>query len=120
MKEETKTDGMDSRQYVLLYVDNFVVVFGHSEKMLRQDIGKYLKLKQKSIGLPDVYPGGKMRRFNIENGSKAWAFSSSQYVVEAVNNVEVYLARKQKKLNAKAGAPISNGYIPETEATYEL
>ena len=41
-------------------------------------------------------------------------------MVEAVKNVETYLARKEKKLNAKAGTPISNGYIPETEATDEL
>ena len=61
-----------------------------------------------------------MRRVKLDNGSKAWAFSSSQYVVEAVKNVEAYLARKEKKLNAKAGAPISNRYRPETEATDEL
>ena len=39
---------------------------------------------------------------------------------EAVKNVEAYLARKEKKLNAKAGAPISNGKRPDTEATDEL
>ena len=61
-----------------------------------------------------------MRRVKLDNGSKAWAFSSSQYVVEAVKNVEAYLARKEKKLNAKVGAPISNGYRPEIEATNEL
>ena len=61
-----------------------------------------------------------MRQVKLYNGSKAWAFCSSQYVVEAVKNVEEYLARKERKLNAKAGAPISNGYIPETESTDEL
>ena len=61
-----------------------------------------------------------MRRFKIENGSKAWSFSSSQYVVEAVKNVEAYLASKEKKLNSKDGAPISNGCRPDTEATNEL
>ena len=61
-----------------------------------------------------------MRRVKLDNGSKAWAFRSSQYVVEAVKNVEAYLARKEKKLNAKAGAPISKWYRPETEATDKL
>ena len=55
-----------------------------------------------------------MRWVKPDNGSKAWDLSSLQYVVEAVKNVETYLARKEKKLNAKAGTPISNGYIPET------
>ena len=41
-------------------------------------------------------------------------------MVEAVKNVEAYLASKEKNLNAKAGEPISNGYRPEIEATDEL
>ena len=101
-------------------MDDCLVVSDHSEKMLREQIGKYFKLKENSIGPPDVYLGGKMRRFKLENGSKAWSFNSSHYVVEAVKNVEAYLASKQKKLNAKAGAPISNGYRPETESTDEI
>ena len=82
-----------------------------------QWIGKYFNIKENSIGPPDVYLGGKMRRVKLENSSKAWAFSSSQYVVEAVINVEAYLSRKEKNLNAKSGVPISIGYRPEIEAT---
>ena len=37
-----------------------------------------------------------------------------------MKNVEAYLARKEKKINSKAGAPISNGYRPEAEAADEL
>ena len=96
------------------------MVSDHGEKMLREYIGKYFKLKKKSIGPPDVYLCGMMRRVNLENGSKAWSFRSSWYVVEAVKNVEAYLARKEKNLNAKASAPISNGYRYEKEATNEL
>ena len=61
-----------------------------------------------------------MRQVKLENGSNRGAFSSSQYVVEAVKNVEEYLTRKENNLNAKDGAPISNGYRPETEETDEL
>ena len=75
-------------------MDDCQVVSNHGEKMLIEEIGKYFKLKEKSIGPPDVYLGGNKRRFKLENGSKAWAFIYSQYVVEAVNNVEEYLARK--------------------------
>ena len=64
-----------------------LVVSDHGENMLREEIGKYFKLKEKSIGPPDIYLGGKMSRVKLENGSRAWAFSSAQYVVEAVNNV---------------------------------
>ena len=101
-------------------MDDFLVVSDHGGNMLREEMVKYFKLKYKSIGPPDVYFGGNKRRIKIDNGSKVWAFSSSQYVVEYVKNMEAYLVRKEKKLNAKAGAPISNGYRPEIEATDEL
>ena len=81
MREATKTDGKDYWEYVLLYVDYCLVVSNHGEKMLREEIGKYFKSKEKSIGLLNVYLGGNMRRVKLDNGSKAWAFSSSQYVV---------------------------------------
>ena len=54
------------------------MVSDHGEKMLREEIGNYFKLKDNSIGPPDVYLGGNIRRVNIENGSKARAFGSSQ------------------------------------------
>ena len=120
MREATKTDGVDYWEYELLYVDDCLVVSDHGEKMLREDIVKYFKLKEKPIGLPDVYLGDKMRRVKLENSYKEWTFRYSQYVVEAVKNVEAYLAGKETKLNAKAGAPISNGYRPETESNNEL
>ena len=87
MREVTNNDGTEYWEYVLLYVDDCLVVSDLGENMLREEIGKYFNLKEKSIGPPDVYLGGKMRRVNLENGSKAWAFSSSQYVVEAVKNL---------------------------------
>ena len=104
----------------MIDVDDCLVVSNHVEKTLREEIGNYFKLKDNSIGPPEVYLGGNMRQVKIYNGSKAWAFSSSQYVVEAVKNVEQYLLRKENKLNSKAGTPIYNGYRPETEATDEL
>ena len=116
MRESTKTDGKYYWEYVLLYVYE-CLVSNHGENMQREDIGKYFKLKENSIGPPDVYPGGKMRQVKLDNGSKAWAFSSSQYVVEAVKTVEAYLARKEKKLNDKAGAPISDRYRPFTNTS---
>ena len=88
MREANNTDGTDYWEYVLLYVDDYWVVSDHGKKILREEIGKYFNFKEKSICPPDVYLGGKMRQLKLENGSKAWDFISSQYVVEAVKNVE--------------------------------
>ena len=41
MREPTETDGADYWEYILLYVDNCLVVSEHGEKILREEIGKY-------------------------------------------------------------------------------
>ena len=65
MKEATKTDGTDYWEYVILYMYDCLVVSNHVEKTLREEIGNYFKLKENSIGTPNVYLGGNMRRVKI-------------------------------------------------------
>ena len=55
---------------------------------LRNDLGRYFELKEKSIGPPKIYKGGTVRKAELDNGTKDWAFSSSQSVYSAVNNME--------------------------------
>jgi hypothetical protein len=61
-----------------------------------------------------------MRRVELENGAKAWAFSSSQYVQAAVKNVETYLEKTGGKLPRKAETPTQTSYRPELDVTPEL
>ena len=59
----------------------------------------------------NVYLGGKIRRVELENGSKSWAFTPLQYVQEeAMKDVEAYLKRRDQNLALKAGAPMATGY----------
>ena len=78
MQEAVKAGGTQYCEYVLLYVDDCLVVSENGEKVLRNEIGKYFTLKETSIGPPKVYLGGKMSLVELANGAKAWAFSSSQ------------------------------------------
>ena len=48
--------------------------------MLKKNIGHFFELKEKSIGPPEIYLGGCTHKVMLENGVKAWAFGSSQYV----------------------------------------
>ena len=91
MRPAIKSDGTKCYDYVLLYVDDALVVSENAESILRNELGRYFELKEESIGLPDHYLGGKVRKVQLENGVNAWAFSSSQYVQTAVKNVEAYL-----------------------------
>ena len=116
----TKKDGSQYYEYVLLYVDDCLVISENAEAIVRKEIGEHFKLKEDSIGRPSQYLGGKLREVRLANGQEAWAFGSSQYVQAAVTNVEECLAKKGKQLVAKAPSPLSNGYRPEVDVSQEL
>jgi len=62
----------------------------NSEENL-MELNKSFKLKESSIGPTKLYLGGKITKVVMDDGVWAYAFSSSQYVQEAVANVEKYL-----------------------------
>ena len=97
MRPAIKSDGTKCYDYVLLYVDDALVVSKNVESILRNQLGRYFELKEESIGPPDHYLGGKVRKVQLENGVNAWTFSSFQYVRTAVKNVEAYLDSEDSK-----------------------
>ena len=119
MRKGKKDSGEEYWEYMLLYVDDALSISSHGEAPIRE-LGKYFKIKESSIGPPSIYLGGKMSEVVLPNGVKAHAFSPSQYVQEAVNNVEKHLAQRNMKLKKKATAPITTAYRPELDASPEL
>ena len=118
-----KSDGSKSYEYVLLYVDDALVVSENAESVLRNELGRYFELKEESIGPPDHYLGGRVRKLQLENVVHAWAFSSFQYVQTAVRNVEAYLLTensKHWKMPNKADTPLTTTYRPELDVSREL
>ena len=110
MRPAIKSDGSKCYDFILLYVDDALVVSENVESTLRNELGRYFELKEESIGLPDHYLGGKVRKVQLENGVYAWAFSSSQYIQTAVKNVEAYLVSedsKHWKIPNKADTPLT-------------
>ena len=105
---------------MLLYTDDVSVISENGERVLRREIGRYFELKEESIGPPKLYLDGHMRKVELANGAKEWAFSSPQYVQTAVKNVEEYLHTKGIKLPSKAETPIRTSYRPEIDVSPEL
>ena len=64
IRELSKADGSKYYEYTQLYVDDLLVVSERAEHVIRTKIGKYFELKEASIGLPDIYLGGKFPRSN--------------------------------------------------------
>ena len=123
MRPAIKSDGSKCYDYVLLYVDDTLVVSENAESILRDELGRYFELKEEAIGPPDHYLGGKVRKVQLGNGVNAWAFSSSQYVQTAIKNVEAYLKsedNKHCKMPNKADTPLTTTYMPELDVSREL
>jgi hypothetical protein len=79
-----RSTGEEYYEYVVLYVDNVLVISERAEQVFRLEIGQYFVLCKESIGKPSNQLGGKLREVTLENGVVAWVFGSCQYVQSAV------------------------------------
>ena len=108
-------------EYVLLYVDDALAI-GHDPIEQLNQLDKYFMMKKGSIGDPDVYLGGKLRKVTLDNGVVAWSYCPSKYVQEAVSNVERYLKENHKgrKLKRKVNDPWPYKYDELEDESPEL
>ena len=123
MRPAIKSDGNTYYEYILLYVDDVLVVSENAESILRNELRRYFHLKEELIGPPTVYLGGRVCKVQLENGVWAWSFSSSQYAQSAVKNVEEYVGRPENtdlKIPLKAETPLTTSSSPELDVSPEL
>ena len=120
MRKALKDDGTPYWEYVLLYVDDALCISMNPKQVLENEIGKYFLIKPGSVGPPKLYLGNKVSQVTLENGVQAWSFSSSQYVQNAVSNIEKFLHKIGKSLPKRATAPFTTGYRPEIDVSQEL
>ena len=64
-REATKPDGQEYYEYVLLNVDDCLVISHKPEATLRKEIVKHFRLKEESIGAPSQYLGGKLQQVDM-------------------------------------------------------
>ena len=69
MRISRSNDGTDHNQYVLLYVNNYLVA---SEQVSKQVAlmrpSKYFPLKPELVGPPKLYLDGKLSSYELPNG----------------------------------------------------
>ena len=119
MREAVTDDGRRYYEYMLLYTDDCLAVSKHPREVLLE-IDKYFPMKPASIGPPKIYLGAKISKVQLPNGVNVYAMSMSQYVQEAVKNVEQYLKKRDLALVKKASTPMTTNYSPELDGSEEL
>ncbi len=70
-KSSKKTTWEEYYEYVLLYVDDVLVISERADEVLRKEIGQHFVLCKESIGPPSNYLGGKLYKITLENEKKA-------------------------------------------------
>ena len=63
--------------YFVCYVDGIMVIHHEAHPVLDL-IDKYMKLKESSVGDPDLYLGAKIGNMKMPNGIYAWGISPSK------------------------------------------
>ena len=61
-----RSDNSECYDYILLYIDNVLVIIENTESVLRKGIGLYFLLKRKSIGPSKLYLGKYVHKLEQE------------------------------------------------------
>ena len=121
-REQTDKNQNLYYSYILCYVDDLLVIH-HNPKHVMDKINGYFPLKPDSVGPPDQYLGGRLKRTDFDDGSHAWGLSPTKYVQTAVANCEQYVKENlgaPYEIYKKAENPFKCDYKPEEDVTPEL
>ena len=88
--------GKDHYEYILVYVDDLLVL-SYSCETIMDRIEKLYRLKDGSVGSPDLYLGASITKTN-NCERDTWSMSSDRYINAAIKNVETYLEEIGERL----------------------
>jgi hypothetical protein len=115
-RSATKADGTNYYEYLLVYVDDTLVI-SHEPHVTMAALSELYRMKEGSIGKPTKYLGADVIEYRLptDHQRPKWGFSSQQYVTEAIRNVEMELAKLDQSLINNATTPFTSGYRPELD-----
>ncbi len=120
LHEDLKPDGSACYTYILVYVDDILIVSTRPKDYMAQ-LSTYYYVKESSIGAPDLYLGTKYKQVKDRSGQITWSSSTDSYVQEATKVVFERMQAMGMKLTKKHRSPdhpFSNTlYRPELDLT---
>jgi hypothetical protein len=117
----TRKDGSTYYELLLVYVDDILAISCEPAHII-QAIDDCYKMKEGSVGPPDIYLGAQIYRHSLPDGSSAWGMSSAKYIRNAILTVESLLEEDGDSLHltTKALTPFATNYKPELDFSPEL
>ena len=110
-KPETKRDGSEYYSYILVYVDN-VLIIDEDPKQFMEMIQASVTIKPESIDGPKTYLGADLSKVYYNDGSFSWTMGSYSYIEKAVKNLKARLEKDGLEFNKKLSDPL---YRPAQE-----
>ena len=113
MKPKTKPNSEKYWKYVLVYVDD-ILVMSHQPKVVMDYLASKYTIKEGSVKEPEAYLGAKIRKWTIDGSDDLtkvrWAMSSDLYVKRAVTEVERELSEIDMQRVTTVSTPMSQDY----------
>jgi hypothetical protein len=112
---ETKDDGFKHYAYVLVCIDDILVV-PHNPMSTMQALSEHYRLKN-GFAPPTRYLGATIKKWQLTGNEvpSYWGHSSEEYVKQAIANVEKELLLHNHCLNGQFSTPMTQGYRPELD-----
>jgi hypothetical protein len=82
-------------------------------------LAKFYRLKENSVAKPSMYLGAQIKQHRLPDQPNKimWSMSAEKYLKEAVRNLEMILAKDQKRLPMKVVTPLTSNYRPELDVS---
>jgi len=109
MKPATKANGFKYYDYILVYVDDLLVI-SKKPGLIMQSIKHACRLKDEPQ-TPSTYLRATIKPWHIQGKTKpVWSMSCMQYLKKAIRNVEMELLKIGKILRGKPTTPMQTNY----------
>ena len=105
------SDGIDYYAYILVYVDNILIIDKNSGQFMDLLKDTYT-VKPSSIGEPKIYLGADINKVYYSDNPYAWSMGSQSYVKEAIRNIKKHLSHNNLKFNKKLSDPNYSSRAP--------
>ena len=117
MKAETDPNGFQYYSYILVYVDDLLIIDKLPQrhmKMIQEDF----TVKPDSIEVPKSYLGAEIGKVVYPDGSYAWTMGAQGYVKKVVKNIKKRLEEDHLQFNRKLSDPSISAPQPFSSVTY--
>ena len=118
-KPMTKSDGRKYYAYILVYVDDILIIDENPKRFMDQ-IEQLYTIKKGSIEPPKIYLGANIQKVSSRGSdSQCWGLSSQQYVRDSVKNIKARLKQDGFEFNKKLSDVVYSPQQPFSNAKYK-